>query len=194
MHVLIPILRGLELAYEKGFHLPVVYNTNAYEKVQTLSFLEGIIDVYLPDLKYFSSHAARTFSNGPDYFQYASLAIKEMFRQKPHLRCNKKDIAQEGLIIRHLFLPGMLEDTVNIIEWIAGNLSLSVGLSLMSQYYPCFRPPKAIQKKLSLMDYRQGVEHAQTLGFETLFIQPELFENDEHLTPDFNKKKPFKWK
>lgn len=194
MHFLIPILRGLELAYEQGLHIPVVYNTNAYEKVQTLNLLEGIIDIYLPDLKFFSSHAARTYSNRPDYFQYASLAIKEMLRQKPHLRCDKKDIAQEGLIIRHLFLPGMFMDSLNIIDWIAENVSLSIGLSLMSQYVPCFRAPKSIQGVLSSKDYRNGVEHAQNLGFKTLFIQPHLFESDEHLTPDFNKKKPFKWK
>jgi len=193
MHVLIPILRGLELAYEQGLHIPIVYNTNAYEKVQTLSFLEGIIDIYLPDLKYFSSLAARTFSNKPDYFRCANLAIKEMYRQKPDLKFNKNEIAQEGLIIRHLVLPGMLKDTLKIIEWIAGNVSPLVGLSLMSQYFPYFRAPKAIQKKLSSKDYRQGVEHAQNLGFETLFIQPELFESAEHLNPDFDKIFPFKW-
>ena len=193
MHFLLPILRGLRLAYEQGLHLPVVYNTNAYEKVQTLSLLEGIIDIYLPDLKFFSSHAAQTCSNRPDYFQHASLAIKEMFRQKPHLRYDKNEIAQEGLIIRHLFLPGMLRDSLNILEWIAGNVSLSAGLSLMSQYFPCFRSPKSIQKRLSAKDYRHGVEHAQTLGFETLFIQPGPFKSAERLTPDFDKKKPFKW-
>ncbi len=193
MHVLIPILRGLELAYKKGLHLPIVYNTNAYEKVQTLSFLEGIIDVYLPDMKYFSSYTAQTFSNRPDYFQYASLAIKEMFRQKPNLIFDKSETAQEGLIIRHLFLPGKIRDSLNIIEWIAGNVSLSVGLSLMSQYVPCFRAPKTIQEKLSSEDYRDAVEHAQNLGFETLFIQPHLFESEEHLTPDFDKNSPFKW-
>jgi len=193
MHFLFPILQGLELAYEQGLHLPIVYNTNAYEKVQTLNLLEGIIDIYLPDLKFFSSHAARTFSNRPDYFQYASLAIKEMFRQKPNLRYDKNEIAQEGLIIRHLFLPGMLKDSLKIFEWIAGNVSLSVGLSLMSQFFPCFRTPKAFQKKLSVKDYWHGVEHAQNLGFETLFIQPGLFESAEHLTPDFDKKTPFKW-
>lgn len=194
MHILIPILRGLELAYEQGLHLPVVYNTNAYEKVQTLSFLEGIIDVYLPDLKYFSSHAARTFSNRPDYFQYASLAIKEMYRQKPDLRFNDKKIALEGLIIRHLVLPGMLIDSLKIIEWIAGNISLSAGLSLMSQYIPRFLAPKEIQEKLSSKDYGDAIEHAQNKGFESLFIQPELFERAEHLTPDFDKNSPFKWK
>jgi len=193
MHILIPILRGLELAYEQGLHLPIVYNTNAYEKVQTLSLLEGIIDIYLPDLKYFSSKAAQTFSSRPDYFQHAGLAIKEMFRQKPHLRYDKNETAQEGLIIRHLFLPELLRDSQNIFEWIAGNVSLSVGLSLMSQYIPCFRAPKAIQKKPSSTDYRHGVEHAQNLGFETLFIQPALFESTKHLTPDFDKKNPFKW-
>jgi len=193
MHVLIPILRGLELAYEQGLHIPIVYNTNAYEKVQTLSFLEGIIDIYLPDLKYFSSLAAQTFSNKADYFRCANLAIKEMYRQKPDLKFNKNEIAQEGLIIRHLVLPGMLKDSLKIIEWIAGNVSPLVGLSLMSQYFPYFRAPKAIQKKLSSKDYRQGVEHAQNLGFETLFIQPELFESAEHLNPDFDKKVPFKW-
>ena len=193
MHILIPILRGLELAYEQGLHIPVVYNTNAYEKVQTLNLLEGIIDIYLPDLKYFSQVAARTFSNKPDYFQYASLAIKEMYRQKPDLRFNDKKIALEGLIIRHLVLPGMVKDSLKIIEWIAGNVSLSAGLSLMSQYFPCFRAPKSIQEKLSSKDYCHSVEHAQKLGFETLFIQPELFESAEHLNPDFAKKKPFKW-
>lgn len=194
MHFIIPILRGLELAYEQGLHIPVVYNTNAYEKVQTLNFLEGIIDVYLPDLKFFSSQAARTFSNRPDYFQFASLAIKEMFRQKPNLKFDKNETVLEGLIIRHLFLPGMFLDSLNIIDWIAENVSLSIGLSLMSQYIPCFRAPKSIQGELSSKDYRHGVEHAQNLGFKTLFIQPKLFESDEHLTPDFNKKKPFKWK
>jgi len=194
MHFIIPILRSLELAYEKGLHLPVVYNTNAYEKVQTLSFLEGIIDIYLPDLKFFSSHPAQTFSNKPDYFQYASLAVKEMFRQKPKLIFNEGGIAQEGLIIRHLLLPGWIEDSLKILDWIAENVSLTSGLSLMSQYIPCFRAPKAIRKKLTSKEYLCGVEHAQNLGFETLFIQPELFERAEHLNPDFDKKKPFRWR
>lgn len=193
MHFLIPILRGLELAYEQGLHLPIVYNTNAFEKVQTLTLLEGIMDIYLPDLKFFSLLAARTLSNTPDYFQYAHLAIKEMFRQKPNLRFNNNELAQEGLIIRHLVLPGMVKDSIDIIEWIAGNVSLSVGISLMSQYFPCFRAPKEIQKKLSSKDYSLVVDHAQNLGFETLFIQPELFESTEHLNPDFDKKSPFKW-
>ena len=193
MHVLIPILRGLMLAYDQGLHLPVVYNTNAYEKVQTLCYLEGVFDIYLPDLKFFSAKAAQTFSNKPDYFQYANLAIKEMFRQKPHLRLDKNETALEGLIIRHLFLPGMLRDSLNIIEWIGGNVSLSAGLSLMSQYMPYFRAPKTNPEKLSMKDYRQAVEHAQNIGFETLFTQPEFFESTEHLNPDFNKKKPFKW-
>ncbi|MCJ7581480.1 MAG: hypothetical protein MUP98_13215 [Candidatus Aminicenantes bacterium] len=193
MHFLIPILHSLELAYEQGLHLPIVYNTNAYEKVQTLNLLEGIIDIYLPDLKYFSSLVARTFSNKPDYFQYACLAIKEMYRQKPDLRFNDNEIAQEGLIIRHLVLPGMVKDSLKIIDWIAENVSLSAGLSLMSQYFPCFRAPKAIQKTLSSKEYCRSVEHAQKLGFETLFIQPEPFEKEEHLNPDFDKKKPFKW-
>ncbi len=193
MHVLIPILQGLKLAYEQGLHLPIVYNTNAYEKVQTLSLLEGIIDIYLPDLKYISSDAAQMYSNRPDYFQYASLAIKEMFRQKPELRLDNNDIAQEGLIVRHLVLPGLLKDSLNIIEWIAGNVSPSMGLSLMSQFFPCFLAPKTIKKKLSSKDYWRCVEHAQKLGFKTLFIQPELFKSTEHLTPDFNKKNPFNW-
>ncbi|MFC2166967.1 hypothetical protein ACFLQZ_03285 [Acidobacteriota bacterium] len=193
MHFLIPILHGLKLAYEQGLHLPIVYNTNAYEKVQTLNLLEGIIDIYLPDLKFYSTQAAQTFSNKPDYFQHASLAIKEMYRQRSDLKFNDNEIAQEGLIIRHLVLPGMIKDSLKIIEWIASNVSLSVGLSLMSQYFPCFRAPKTIQKKLSSKDYFQSVEHAQKMGFETLFIQPELFESTEHLNPDFDKKKPFKW-
>ncbi|MFC2167378.1 radical SAM protein [Acidobacteriota bacterium] len=194
MHFLIPILRSLELAYKEGLRLPVVYNTNAYEKVEILILLEGIIDIYLPDLKFYSSLAARTFCGKSDYFQHASLAIKEMYRQKPDLRFTDKKTAQEGLIIRHLFLPRMLKDSIKIIEWIAGNVSLSIGLSLMSQYIPCFRAPETIQNKMSPEDYRHGVEQAQSLGFETLFIQPEPFEKAEHLNPDFDKKTPFKWR
>ncbi len=88
----------------------------------------------------------------------------------------------------------MFKDSLNIIEWIAGNISLSVGLSLMSQYIPCFLAPKAIQEKLSPKDYGDAVEHAQNLGFEILFTQPGLFESEKHLTPDFDRNSPFKWK
>lgn len=193
MHVLIQILRGLEIAYKKGFHLPIIYNTNAYEKVQTMRLLDGIVDVYLPDLKYSSSRTSRILSNRPDYFQFASQAVKEMYRQNPNLRFDNQNIVQEGLIIRHLFLPGRLKDTLHILKWISENISLSIGLSLMSQYVPCFRAPESLRKAPSREDYWKAVEYAQRLGYETLFIQPQLFEKKEHLIPDFDLADPFEW-
>jgi putative pyruvate formate lyase activating enzyme len=193
VHMLIPILRGLQKAYAGGLHLPVVYNTSAYEKAETVRQLEGIIDVYLPDLKYRSPRVSQRYSNAPDYFQHASRAIEEMFRQQPELMFDRDETVRKGLIIRHLLLPGTTADSLSVLEWIAESISLSVGLSLMSQYVPCFRAPEEIRKKITPDEYKKVVNKAQELKFETLFLQPALFSRDENLVPDFNKNSPFKW-
>jgi len=193
MHMIIPILKGLKKAYERGLLLPLVYNTNAYEKASTLSYLEGIVDIYLPDLKYHSPQLAQSLSNTPDYFDHAGQAVKEMFRQRPMLHVEKNEVAQKGLIIRHLVLPGQVADSLTILEWTAKNISTKIGLSLMSQYVPCFRAPEEIRKKLTDKEYKQVVVRAEELGFEMLFIQPELFDQSEHLVPDFDQAEPFKW-
>jgi putative pyruvate formate lyase activating enzyme len=193
MHMILPLLEGLKKAYERGLCLPIVYNTNAYEKVTTLRYLDGIVDIYLPDLKFHSSQLAQNLCNTPDYFVHAGPAVKEMLRQRPEIRLNRNEVAREGVIIRHLVLPGQVSDSLAILDWIAKNISTKIGLSLMSQYVSCFKAPEEIRKPLTEKEYEQVASRAEELGVDLLFLQPDLFDPDEHLVPDFDQKNPFKW-
>jgi putative pyruvate formate lyase activating enzyme len=193
-HLIIPILRALKIAYARGLRIPIVYNSSGYEKVDIVEKLAGIIDVYLPDLKYFSPEVSAKFSGAPDYFSHAHLTIQEMYCQQPALILDDQEIAQKGLIIRHLILPGQTADSLAILDWLAHHLPRSVSLSLMSQYHPCFQAPAEIQRPLAAEEYQAVLTRAKDLGFESLFIQPEGFEPDEHLVPDFSRPGPFKWR
>ena len=192
-HMLLPILRALRIAYAEGLHLPVVYNSNAYEKAKVIKCLEGIIDIYLPDLKYFSPELSGRFSGTPDYFHHANQVIQEMYCQQPFLRLSEQKIAIQGLIIRHLVLPGQTADSSAVLGWIAQNLSPYVCLSLMSQYHPCHKAPREIKRGLSSGEYSSVRAKAKELGFETLFLQTESFAQEDHLIPDFDLESPFKW-
>ncbi len=192
-HLLLPILRALKIAYGEGLHLPLVYNSNAYEKVEVIKCLEGIIDIYLPDLKYFSSELAGRYSGAPDYFLHANQVIQEMYCQQPFLHLSEENVAIKGLIIRHLILPGQTADSCAVLGWIAHNLSPYVCLSLMSQYHPCHKAPREIQRGLSSEEYGAVRAKAEELGFETMFLQPEPFAQEDHLIPDFDLESPFKW-
>jgi putative pyruvate formate lyase activating enzyme len=193
-HLVVPILRALRLAYRKGLSVPLIYNSNGYEKAAVIERLAGIIDIYLPDLKYHAAEVAERFSGAPDYFRHASLCIQEMFVQRPDLVLNQSGIAAEGLIIRHLVLPGQTDNSLAILEWLAHHLPRDISLSLMSQYRPCFRAPREIQRPVRPEEYRRVIARARELGFENLFIQPEEFLPDEHLVPDFERDEPFLWK
>ncbi len=192
-HVILPLLRALKISYAEGLHLPVVYNSNAYEKREVIECLDGIIDIYLPDLKYFSPELADRYSGASDYFHHASQAVREMYCQQPVLRLSRKNMAASGLIIRHLILPGQTDDSLAVLEWISTNLSLSTRLSLMRQYHPCHKAPQELRKNLSVEEYTHVTDTAQKLGFETLFIQTESFDLQDHLIPDFDLESPFKW-
>lgn len=193
-HLLLPILRSLRKAYAEGLRLPLVYNSNAFEKADVLRNLDGIIDIYLPDLKYYTPRVAEKLSGAPDYFLRASLAVQEMYCQQPALIISRRGVALQGLIIRHLVLPGQTSDSLAILEWIARNLSPSVCLSLMSQFHPCHKTPAEIQRNLTPEEYGRVRARAEELGFEMLFIQSEPFAREEHLIPDFNLKNPFRWR
>jgi len=192
-HLILPILRGLRIAYELGLVIPVVYNSNGYEKAEVLQHLEGIIDIYLPDIKYCSAKAAGKYSSAPDYFGHAKRAIREMHRQKSRLILDEEGRALSGLIIRHLILPGLVRDSLKILEWLAEELSTGVCLSLMSQFHPCFKAPEELQRGLLPEEYQQVLSRAEELGFEEMFIQPEGFAPEDHLVPDFNLAEPFRW-
>ncbi len=193
-HVLLPILRALALARGRGLDLPLVWNSNGYEKEAVLERLAGIVDVYLPDLKYVSPELAARYSGAPDYFAMASAALQEMYLQQPDLVIGPDGLVRRGLIIRHLVLPGGADDSLAALEWIARSLSPAVGLSLMSQYHPCHQAPPEIRRGLRAEEYGRVLDRAVELGFETLFAQPDVFPADGHLLPDFRLEQPFRWK
>lgn len=193
-HLILPILRALRLATSRGLTLPLVWNSNGYEKAEIIGRLAGIVDVWLPDLKYISAVPAKAYSGAADYFTHAGPAIQEMFVQQPDLVLGGDDLAARGLIIRHLVLPGNTEDSRAVLEWIAGTLTPHTPLSLMSQYRPCFRAPEPIRRPLSAEEYASVLAKARELGFDHLFLQPEVFGPEDHLVPDFDLEAPFRWK
>jgi putative pyruvate formate lyase activating enzyme len=193
-HFVLPILNAIRIASLKGLRLPIVYNSNGYEKQNIIRYLEGIVDLYLPDIKYFSNTLAKNLSGVSDYFLHTQLAVSEMYMQKPALVLDETGTAMEGLIIRHLVLPGHTEDSLDLVDWIAQNLSTSVCLSIMSQYQPCFIAPSEYQKTLTAKEYSRVLERAQNLGFKTIFFQEMPTKREESLTPDFSRKNPFHWK
>jgi putative pyruvate formate lyase activating enzyme len=192
-HILLPILKALRTAYTQGLHIPLVYNSNGYEKAGIIQNLEGIVDIYLPDCKYFSPELGKTLSQASDYFLHASTSIREMYRQMPTFICDAQDIAQKGLLIRNLVLPGQSKDSIKVLEWLAQNCADGIALSLMSQYKPCHIAPPFLQRSLDVVEYNRVVKKALDCGFSTLFIQPDPFTPKEHRTPDFDRKNPFDW-
>jgi putative pyruvate formate lyase activating enzyme len=193
-HLIVPILKAVRIATLKGLQLPIVYNSNGFEKADILRYLEGIVDVYLPDIKFLSNNLSKYLSGVSDYFAHAQDAVREMYMQKPVLVLDREDVAIQGLIIRHLVLPGQIQDSLDIMAWIAKNLSTSVCLSLMSQYQPCFNAPLDYQNTLSIKDYTRVLDRAQQLGFESIYFQSEPSSLERSLTPDFSRKNPFHWR
>jgi len=192
-HVILPILEALKRAFTLGLNIPIVYNTSAYDSYETILNLDGIIDIYLPDFKYISNDSARRLSNAPDYPDKAITAVKEMYRQVGNLEIDNEGNAKRGLIIRHLILPGHMEESCTILEWIAANISTKVYLSLMSQFHPCNNVPDEINREISKDEYDGVLAKAEELGFENIYVQTHAFASKEHLAPDFSKDNPFSW-
>jgi putative pyruvate formate lyase activating enzyme len=113
--------------------------------------------------------------------------------QQPVLVVNGQGTAERGLIVRHLVLPGQVKDSMDVLDWLAGEFGSGIAVSLMSQYRPCFRAPEELQRPLSPQEYNEVLSRAQKLGFERLFIQPEPFSPEDHLFPDFDRAEPFRW-
>jgi putative pyruvate formate lyase activating enzyme len=192
-HLLLPILRALRIAFSKGLEIPIVSNSGGFEKASVLAHLEGIIDIYLPDLKYVSSALSLKYSGAADYFDWAGEAIKEMAFQQPSLELDNRGVARRGLIVRHLVLPGRVEDSLAALEWLWGVFGSRVAVSLMSQYRPCHQAPDELRRSLSPVEYRRVLARAKQLEFDPLFVQPEAFAPEDHLFPDFNLAEPFRW-
>ena len=166
---------------------PVVWNSNAYEKPETLAMLEGLVDVFLPDLKYMSREAAERCSGTPDYREWAVAAVREMKRQVGDLVVDEAGAAVRGIMVRHLVLPGMADESKRVLFWIAENLGTETSISLMSQYYPTHRAGSVpgLDRALSHTEYDEVCRYAMDLGFENGWFQEEG-SPDPGYTPRFD--------
>lgn len=193
-HFIPQIARAIESARSRGLKLPVVYNTGSYETVEALRMLDGLIDVYLPDLKYKDSIPAIRYSNAPDYFEVASAAIDEMVRQtgNPVFATEndvcEADIMKNGVIVRHLVLPGQIEDSKAVVKYLYETYGDNIYISLMNQYTPMpgigEKYPE-LARTITDEEYDELVDYAIDLGVENGFVQ----EGDtalESFIPDFN--------
>jgi len=169
-----------------------VYNTNGYEKAESLRTLETLIDVYLPDFKYLSVVTSSKYSDAPDYPDVVKKALLEMYRQKGNtVVINDRGQAVTGMIVRHLILPGHADDSIAILRWIARELSPSVYISLMSQYYPtsCVSGHAILDRKIMKEEYDAVVNAMNELGFQNGWIQD--LDSSDHYRPDFKMDEPF---
>lgn len=166
--------------------VPVVYNSSGYDNIETLKQLEGLVDVYLPDLKYFSSEKSQKYAKCPDYFEKTSQAILEMYRQQPK-NVFKDGIIQKGLIIRHLILPANVDESKNILLWIKENLPDDTYISLMSQYTPYgnISEFKELNRRLTTAEYNKVVDYFLELGLENGFMQEKSSAKTDFI-PDFD--------
>ena len=181
------IKEAIKLAKEKGLNIPIIYNSNGYEKIETLKELEGYIDVYLPDLKYYSNEVAIKYSKAPNYFEVASTAILEMIRQVGTPKFDENGMIQKGVMIRHLVLPNHLQNTKNILKWIKENIPDEIYINVMAQYFPTYKAKEddLINRKLTKREYKKIEEYFYFLDFKNGYIQ-ELGEHEEEYVPKWD--------
>lgn len=167
--------------------IPVIYNTNGYENVETIKALDGYIDVYLPDLKYYSNELSKKYSNVDNYFLVATNAIKEMYKQVGTAKFDENGIIQKGVIIRHLILPNHLLNSKHILKWIKQNMPDDIYVSIMAQYFPTYKAKddKYIGRKLTKKEYREMENFLYTLDIKNGYMQ-DLGEHEEEYVPNWN--------
>ena len=166
------ICAAIDIAKSRGLTLPIVWNSNAYENLETLEVLRGRVDIFLPDLKYFDDTAAKTFSNAPNYFSVATAAIRKMFELVGAAQIINGQMIR-GVIVRHLVLPNHRRDAMKIVDWLHETFGDEIFISLMNQYTPIYRAAefKKISRALTTFEYDSVVEHATELGIKNCFIQ-----------------------
>ncbi len=177
------IIEAIKIARNDGLKLPIVYNTNGYEKVETLKMMEGYIDIYLPDFKYSDNELAKRLSKVDNYFEIVTEALKEMYRQTGKSIFNDDGIMQKGMIIRHLVLPNHILNSRRVLKWINENMH-DVYVSVMAQYFPTYKAKDIddINRKLTKEEYEQIENYLYRLDLENGYIQ-ELGEHEEEYVP-----------
>jgi putative pyruvate formate lyase activating enzyme len=177
-HVVPQILEALLPAIERGLRLPLVYNTGAYDSLESMQFLNGVVDVYMPDFKLWNSETARRYLRAPNYPEAARRAIREMHRQVGPLVLDENGLAVRGLLIRHLVMPGLLEETRQILKWIASELGPDTYVNLMAQYNPAGKVSGTeyaeINRRITSKEYRAALDTAHSLGLRRLDARAPL--------------------
>ena len=182
----VQIIEAIKIAKGKGLNIPILYNTNGYESVETINMLNGYIDVYMPDLKYYSDDIAKKYSNVDKYFMVTTKAIKKMISQVGYPIFDEEGMIKKGVIIRHLVLPNHMQNTKNILKWIKENLSDRVYVSVMAQYFPTYKAKEdlLLNRKINKKEYKQIETFLYTLDLKNGYMQ-ELGEHEEEYVPDF---------
>ena len=180
------IIEAIKIAKNKGLIIPIVYNTNSYENVEILKLLEGYIDIYLPDLKYAENNLGKQYSNINNYFEIATKAIKEMYRQVGNIEFDENGIAKKGIIIRHLVMPNHVENSKKVLQWIKDNMPDDIFVSVMNQYFPTYKAKefKDINRKLTNREMKKIEEFIYSLNFKNGYIQ-DTEKNEQQYVPNW---------
>lgn len=180
------IIEAIKLSRENGLKIPIVYNTSGYESLETLRMLDGYIDIYLPDFKYYYNDLGEKLSNVNDYFEIVKVAIKEMCRQIKKAQYDECGMMKKGIIIRHLVLPNHIQNSKQVLKWIKKNIREDVIVSIMAQYFPTYKANQTddINRKLSIHEFEDIEKFVYNLNLKNGFIQ-YLEENEEQYVPDF---------
>ena len=189
-HMIFQMADAIEAARKKGLAVPVVYNSNGYDSVEALRQIRGLVDIYLPDIKYLDNKIAKEFSGVDDYADIVPGVLQEMLDQTGNLQIINDGIAVRGLLVRHLVLPGQLDNSRRCLDFLAG-LSPDIHISIMSQYSPQYKAGAypEINRTLTDDEYDEITDYALELGLENAFIQ--ILESQAHYLPDFDQERPF---
>ena len=183
------IIEAIKIARKNGLKIPIIYNTNSYENISTIRALNGYIDVYLPDLKYYSDEIAIKYSKAPNYFKVSTEAIKEMYKQVGEPIFDENGIIKKGVIIRHLILPNHIQNTEHILKWIKDTFDNKIYVSVMAQYFPTYKAKNddKLNRKISTKEYKKVENYMYLLGIENGYMQ-DLGKHEEEFVPVFDLK------
>ncbi len=178
------IIEAIKIARKNGLNIPIIYNSNGYENVETIKALKGYIDVYLPDLKYYSNEIAVKYSKAPNYFEIASKAILEMINQVGEPIFDEDGMIKKGVMIRHLVLPNHIQNSKNVLKWIKENIPEEIYIDVMAQYFPTYKAKEdeLINRKLTKREYKEIENYFYLLNFKNGYMQ-ELGEHEEEYVP-----------
>lgn len=180
------IIEAIKIAKENGLNIPIIYNSSGYESIETLKMLEGYIDVYLPDFKYYYEELGKDLSNIKNYPEFAKEALKEMHRQVGNPEFDTNGIIKKGMIIRHLILPNHIRNTKMVLKWIKENIGRKTYVSIMAQYFPTYKANETddINRKISNDELQEVKEYIDQLNLENGYIQ-DLEDDEQKYVPEF---------